>query len=238
MLRGNLMSFYKNLYDKICNKGILHLTEWLNDNNSKIHRHHIIPKHMGGVDDDSNYTYLSIREHYIAHWLLWKINGNYEDLCASYLLQNKENKTSDIRKIWASLGGKTSGIKQKEMGINIHCSKSNPLLHKEWASLGGKSHKGKKQMYKPGDKTFIRVSPNDWSKYIEMGFVFGTPLKLNKGKKFGPSKRRKAVTDGKKIYDSIHSAAKECKITPGAVIYRIKSPHNAWAYISDNESLL
>lgn len=36
--------------------------------------HHIIPKCMGGSDDDSNLVLLSARQHYIAHLLLVKIN--------------------------------------------------------------------------------------------------------------------------------------------------------------------
>jgi hypothetical protein len=231
------MSFYKRVYDSICNKGKLMLSEWSLDTNLKYHKHHIVPRHMNGTDNESNYTYLTIREHYLAHWLLWKINGNYKDLCASYLLQNKDNKSAEVRKIWASIGGKASGKKQTGSGKGmLHCHKSNPLLHKEWASLGGKAHRGKKQMYKPGDRTFIRVPPNNVAKYLELGFIFGTPLKSNKGKKFGPSKRRRAVTDGTKVYDSVHIAAKEHKITPSAVVYRIRSSHNHWAYVSDIES--
>lgn len=230
------MSFYKNLYESICHRGKNNLCLWSSDTEMKFHRHHIIPKHKGGTDIDDNYTYLTIREHYIVHWLLWKIYGDHNDLCASYLLQNKENKALEVKKIWASLGGKIGGSIQKELEIGIHCHKSNPILHKEWASLGGKAHKGKKQMYKPGDKSFIRVVPNECQKYLELGFVFGSPINTNKGRKFGPSKRRKTVTDGNTIYESVHAAAKAHNITPSAVIYRIKSPHNPWDYISDSES--
>lgn len=40
--------------------------------------HHIIPKSMGGTDEDNNIVYLSAREHYVAHFLLWKIHRNME----------------------------------------------------------------------------------------------------------------------------------------------------------------
>jgi hypothetical protein len=33
--------------------------------------HHIIPRSMGGTDESNNITYLTAREHFIAHWLLW-----------------------------------------------------------------------------------------------------------------------------------------------------------------------
>ena len=36
-------------------------------------KHHIIPKSIGGTNDISNLVYLTAREHFIAHWLLFKI---------------------------------------------------------------------------------------------------------------------------------------------------------------------
>lgn len=36
--------------------------------------HHIIPKCMGGTDEKSNLVALSLREHFLAHWLLHKIH--------------------------------------------------------------------------------------------------------------------------------------------------------------------
>lgn len=36
--------------------------------------HHIIPKSEGGLDDPSNLVELTAREHFIAHWLLYRIN--------------------------------------------------------------------------------------------------------------------------------------------------------------------
>ena len=36
-------------------------------------KHHIIPLCMGGSDDDSNFVSFTAREHYVAHWLLWKM---------------------------------------------------------------------------------------------------------------------------------------------------------------------
>jgi ribosomal protein S27AE len=36
--------------------------------------HHIIPKCYGGTDDPSNIVALTAREHFVAHWLLWRAN--------------------------------------------------------------------------------------------------------------------------------------------------------------------
>lgn len=37
--------------------------------------HHIVPKSMGGTNDKSNLIKLTPRQHYIAHWMLWKAYG-------------------------------------------------------------------------------------------------------------------------------------------------------------------
>lgn len=37
--------------------------------------HHIIPKSSGGSNDKSNLIALTARQHYIAHWILWKAYG-------------------------------------------------------------------------------------------------------------------------------------------------------------------
>jgi len=43
------------------------------------HKHHIIPKHMGGTDDPSNLIELTVEEHAEAHRLLWEKYGNWQD---------------------------------------------------------------------------------------------------------------------------------------------------------------
>lgn len=37
--------------------------------------HHIVPKSLGGSDDSSNLIRLTARQHYVAHWMLWKAIG-------------------------------------------------------------------------------------------------------------------------------------------------------------------
>lgn len=39
-------------------------------------RHHILPVSLGGNNEDGNLVYLTAREHFIAHWLLWRIYRN------------------------------------------------------------------------------------------------------------------------------------------------------------------
>jgi len=44
-----------------------------------LHKHHIIPKHAGGTDDESNLVYLTIEQHAEAHRLLYEQYGRKED---------------------------------------------------------------------------------------------------------------------------------------------------------------
>lgn len=53
---------------------------------SGLHKHHIIPRHAGGSDIEENFTYLTVREHIIAHFLLWKIYRNPNDLRSMHML--------------------------------------------------------------------------------------------------------------------------------------------------------
>jgi len=43
------------------------------------HKHHIIPKHMGGSDDPSNLVELTIEQHAEAHKKLWEEHGHWQD---------------------------------------------------------------------------------------------------------------------------------------------------------------
>ena len=43
------------------------------------HKHHIIPKHMGGTDDPSNLIELSVEEHAEAHKVLFEKYGLKEE---------------------------------------------------------------------------------------------------------------------------------------------------------------
>ena len=46
------------------------------------HKHHIIPKHMGGTDDPENLIELTVEEHAEVHKKLWEQYGRWEDKLA------------------------------------------------------------------------------------------------------------------------------------------------------------
>lgn len=57
-------------------------------------RHHILPKSLGGSNDESNIVKLSFREHYLAHWLLVKIAKTEDEkykMCCAFFIMSKGN---------------------------------------------------------------------------------------------------------------------------------------------------
>jgi hypothetical protein len=73
---GSLLNF--NRYT-----ALIHSREILNRPkivSSEFHLHHIIPRCIGGDDDDSNLISLTLREHYIAHALLAKAFPDHSGL--------------------------------------------------------------------------------------------------------------------------------------------------------------
>lgn len=82
------MDYEKNYYDYmnyIKNKNRIY-------ENGKYELHHILPKSLGGTDEKENLILLTYREHYLAHFLLWKIHGNNKMLYAFWLMNNVKSK--------------------------------------------------------------------------------------------------------------------------------------------------
>ncbi len=61
---------YNKIYDNLIKTAI---SREIHDN-VYYEQHHILPKCLGGANDDINLVNLTGREHYIAHWLLYKIH--------------------------------------------------------------------------------------------------------------------------------------------------------------------
>jgi len=78
-------SIYIYLYTRICLEGISDKKHYAPG--SGLHKHHIQPKHSGGKDVETNYTYLTVQEHITAHHLLYLIHGLPEDILAMKVLR-------------------------------------------------------------------------------------------------------------------------------------------------------
>ena len=162
------------------------------------HKHHIIPKHMGGSDEPSNLIELTREEHAEAHLELYNLNGKKEDLGAYYLLsgqtdeamkircilggkiQGPKNSASghmkNIQKIGCIIGGKKSSEICKEKQVNAFF---DPILKKEIAKKGGKVQ-GKRNAESGHLKRIAQLpnKRNSGSKWITNGVVSKT-IKFN-----------------------------------------------------------
>lgn len=92
-----------------------------------MHRHHIIPKHIGGSDDPANLIELSIEEHAKAHKKLWEECGRWQDKLAWQMLSGQIGKEEGIKiaqqkagKRTGSIYGKIWGPLAKELGLGWH----------------------------------------------------------------------------------------------------------------------
>jgi hypothetical protein len=69
-------------------------------------KHHIIPRSHGGTHDDSNLIRLTPRQHYVAHWMLWKAYGKEMTTAFHYM--------SGIKRYGKRLNSKTFSIMKLE----------------------------------------------------------------------------------------------------------------------------
>lgn len=101
------------------------------------HKHHIIPRHMGGSNDLSNIIELSVEEHSQAYLKLYEQYGKKEDLCAYYMLSGK-SQDPEFKKMVCSLGGKATAKIRKASGEKWGFGLLNPDELFEMQSKNGK----------------------------------------------------------------------------------------------------
>jgi len=77
--------FYFRIYSNLVSENVNKKRKYF-EGHSGLHCHHIVPRHQGGTDDESNFAYLTVREHIIAHFLLWKMHGDPNDLRSMKML--------------------------------------------------------------------------------------------------------------------------------------------------------
>lgn len=83
---------YKLVYEHLVKRGQLREVT----DKQYYERHHIIPRCMGGCDDEENIVALTAREHFIAHKLLVKIHPNVGGLWAAIRFMNDISKDYNL----------------------------------------------------------------------------------------------------------------------------------------------
>lgn len=69
---------YHAIYQSLCARGQL-----ARNSTGRVERHRIIPRHVGGDDSSSNLTTLTPKEHCLAHTLLYRMHGRWQDKLAT-----------------------------------------------------------------------------------------------------------------------------------------------------------
>jgi hypothetical protein len=133
------MNYEKNYYDYISYVKTLNRSK---KDDIYYEGHHIIPKSLGGEGDarswnHPNIIHLTAREHYLAHYLLWKFTEKKELMFAFYSMSNK-NKTRISSKMYEKL--------RKEFSVYISENNSGKIhiISEETKEKISISHKGKK----------------------------------------------------------------------------------------------
>jgi len=90
------------------------------------HKHHIIPKHMGGTNDPSNLIRLTIEEHAEAHRKLWETFGKKEDYIAWKALSGSIS-CEEITRLILSMVGQRQGKINAENGHMSNIGKNMPM---------------------------------------------------------------------------------------------------------------
>lgn len=97
------------------------------------HKHHIIPKHMGGSDEPSNLIELTIEEHAEVHRVLFEKYGKIQDKMAWLGLL----KLASDKEIYAEFASQPKSEEHKKKISEAHKGKKKPWV------CGGKGNLGK-----------------------------------------------------------------------------------------------
>ena len=95
---------YKKIYDSIVSNAQGINKRAYTSLGIYVEKHHIIPRSMGGSDDGDNLVYLTSREHFLAHWLLYRIYKSKEMALAFHAMSfdRDGNRYSNSRAIGES----------------------------------------------------------------------------------------------------------------------------------------
>lgn len=103
--------------------------------NERTHKHHIIPRYMGGPDTPENLVEVTVTQHAMFHFCNYQLWGNEEDRLAWRGLSGLIT-TDEVALEAMSLGGKKGGNKHKENKTGI-CGMTSEELS-EVGKKGGK----------------------------------------------------------------------------------------------------
>ena len=141
------------------------------------HKHHIIPRHMGGSNHSSNIVVLSVEEHAEAHKKLYEEHGKWQDKIAADMLSG-QIKSDEVRRelcrarMLNDNPMKTPKSVKKMLETRKWYKPSQETKEKTSASCKGKKKSNTDNMNKSKLKSYLVTTPdgeeliiNDMSKF-------------------------------------------------------------------------
>ena len=161
-------------------------------------KHHILPKSLGGSNDETNLVKLTAREHFICHWLLVKMykTGSIERkkmLCAFWRM--RQSSTKSPQRYLNSRAYEKLRIEFSNAMKYFQSNEKNSQFGKKWFTN-----------YETGESHSFFEKPND--KWIEGRNLFrhqSSTLKFAKTKISTKTKISKTLDETKTYWNSYHS---------------------------------
>lgn len=117
---------YQKIYDAICLKAKTRTAPL-----GYVEKHHVLPRSLGGTDDENNIVVLSAREHFVAHRLLARITDHPKMWMAFNFMAHTGNVLHKFKCIpWASKNYEKERIACSKTFSKISKGKNNPMYGK------------------------------------------------------------------------------------------------------------
>lgn len=174
------------------------------------HKHHIIPKHMGGTNNPENLIELTVEEHAEAHRKLWEQHGKWQDFCAWKTLLG--TMTLSEAKRYAAASSRKGKKHTKETRRKMSESHRGVKLSEHHKRNIGKAHKGRPCSPEKARKISI----------AKMGKPGTSPSEETRQKLREAAPNKACSVDGNK-FTSITAAAEAFEINRTTALYRFRS---------------
>jgi len=190
--------------------------------NGYTEKHHIIPRSMGGSNDKENVVSLTAREHFVAHWLLWRIYRNSQ-MAYAFIMMTRRSKDNQryfsskgyefarkatyqtgfkhteqtIEKIRSANKGKITSEATKEKLRNINLGKKHPPRSQEARKKLSEVNKGKIVSEQTKRKLSQREFPPEWRQKMSESAKKRkrSPYSPEHRKKIGEANKRRVVSE-------------------------------------------
>jgi hypothetical protein len=167
--------------------------------NGYFENHHIIPKCMNGTNIKDNLVLLTGREHYLCHWLLWKVNKENQSLFMAYHKMVYQKRTYQERNF--KISSKQYEILKTERSNQMK-GENNPSGKGKFNSFFGKKHSNE-------SKEKIKLA---WVERRKLGISAETRKKMSDAHRLNPQCGFKNSMFGNKLSkehnNAFHSKSK------------------------------